>query len=93
MVHATSSSDQPRSGQLGSEEDEFDTGRVRRWLLGLAEATVTANGSRATFVSDMYFEAAEAIERLKRNLDRRDKFIVERGLWMDFIDQLPKEPE
>jgi hypothetical protein len=43
---------------------EPDYGKTRRWLLGLAEAQVTASGSRATFVSDMYFEAAEAIDTL-----------------------------
>lgn len=41
-----------------------DYDSTRRYLLGLAEAAVTANGNRATFVSDMYFEAAEAIETL-----------------------------
>jgi hypothetical protein len=43
---------------------EPDYAKTRRWLLGPAEAQVTASGSRATFVSDMYFEAAEAIETL-----------------------------
>jgi len=39
--------------------------KLHRWLLGLAEAQVTASGSRATFVSDMYFDAAEAINTLE----------------------------
>ncbi len=43
-----------------------DWERVVRWLLGLAERQVTVAGSRATFVSDMYFEAAECIERLAK---------------------------
>lgn len=93
MVQATVQSDIPPNGQLSSQDDEDDAGRIRRWLQGLAEATVRANGGRATFVSDMYFEAAEAIERLERNLNGRDKFIGERGLWMDFVDQLPNEPK
>ena len=47
---------------------EPDYDKTRRWLLGLAEAQVTASGSRATFVSDMYFEAAEAIKDLQTQL-------------------------
>jgi hypothetical protein len=36
-----------------------------RWLRGLAENTVTNNGSRRSFVSDMYFEAADAIATMR----------------------------
>jgi hypothetical protein len=53
---------------------EPDYAKTRRWLLGPAEAQVTASGSRATFVSDMYFEAAEAIETLmKQQADHQAK--------------------
>lgn len=45
-----------------------DHDRVKRWLLGLAERQVTASGSRATFTSDMYFEAAESIEQLSAEI-------------------------
>lgn len=48
---------------------EPDHEKTRRWLLGLAERQVMASGSRATFVSDMYFEAAEAIETLLKQQD------------------------
>mgnify|MGYP000888566680 CR=1 FL=1 len=43
---------------------ENDTAKLIRWLRGRAEAAVTAAGSRATFKSDMYFSAADAIEGL-----------------------------
>lgn len=33
-----------------------------RWARVQAENTVTANGSKASFVSDMFFELAEALE-------------------------------
>lgn len=33
-------------------------------------------------------QAAE-IERLQRNLDGRDAFIVAKGLWSEFVAQLP----
>lgn len=42
-----------------STDDEL----IRR-LRGLAEAAVNASGSRATFVSDMYFEAADRLAAL-----------------------------
>lgn len=32
---------------------------------------------------------AERIASLEANLDGRDKFIVTRGLWFDFVDELP----
>ena len=35
-------------------------------------------------------EAAECIDRLSRNLNGRDDFIVNLGLWDDFVRQLPK---
>jgi len=31
-----------------------------------------------------------AVIALKASLDRRDKFIADRGLWQDFVDTLPK---
>lgn len=34
-------------------------------------------------------EAADAIERLERNMQIRDEFIVNRGLWTDFTASLP----
>jgi hypothetical protein len=42
-----------------------DHEKLIRWLRGLAENTVTNNGSRRSFVSDMYFEAADAIASLQ----------------------------
>lgn len=35
-------------------------------------------------------EAADRIEQLQRNLDGRDDFIGGKGLWDEFIGQLPK---
>jgi len=32
---------------------------------------------------------AEEIERLRKNLETRDKFIVNTGRWQDFVDGLP----
>lgn len=40
----------------------------------------------------MLEEAAECIDRLSRNLNGRDDFIVNLGLWDDFVGQLPKSP-
>jgi hypothetical protein len=48
----------------------IDHDKLVRWLRGLAEAAVTANGSRATFASDMYFEAADAIASLQGEVER-----------------------
>jgi hypothetical protein len=31
--------------------------------------------------------------RMLGQLTVRDKFICDRGLWMDFVDQLPSKPE
>ena len=45
-----------------------DTDKLVRWLRGLAERQVNASGSRATFVSDMYFEAADAIEQARAEI-------------------------
>ena len=44
--------------------EKLDHDKLIRWLRGLAEAAVTASGSRATFTSDMYFDAADAIGNL-----------------------------
>lgn len=33
--------------------------------------------------------AADAIERLELNLESRDVFIVQQGLWPAFVDSLP----
>ncbi len=41
-----------------------DPDSTRRYLLCLAKARVEASGGRPTFVSDMYFQGAEAIETL-----------------------------
>jgi hypothetical protein len=35
-------------------------------------------------------EVSDEVARLQRLLDGRDKFIVDRGLWQDFVDQLPR---
>lgn len=35
-------------------------------------------------------EAAEEIERLRANLNGRDDFIVDKGLWSEFMDTLPR---
>jgi hypothetical protein len=51
-----------------SESAEVDYDKIVRWCRGLAEAQVTANGSKASFVSDMYFDAADAIEKLRTEL-------------------------
>lgn len=39
---------------------------------------------------ELLIEAAESIERLAANLEGRDKFIGERGLFDAFVQQLPK---
>ena len=44
--------------------DKLEYSKLIRWLHGCAERQVMAAGSRATFISDMFFEAADAIERL-----------------------------
>lgn len=44
--------------------EKLDHDKLIRWLRGLASRQVTAAGSRATFTSDMYFEAADAIGNL-----------------------------
>jgi hypothetical protein len=44
--------------------------KLIRWLRGLAERQVTAAGSRATFTSDMYFDAADAIETLQEAAEK-----------------------
>ena len=36
-------------------------------------------------------EAADEIERLKKNLNGRDDFLVKIGQWQAFVDQLPRE--
>jgi hypothetical protein len=41
---------------------------------------------------DAVSDLVDEIAKLQRNLASRDKFIVERGLWDDFVDQLPREP-
>ncbi len=51
-----------------TESTEIDYDKIIRWCRGLAEKQATANGSKASFVSDMYFEAADAIERLRTEL-------------------------
>jgi hypothetical protein len=45
--------------------EKLNHGKLIRWLRGIAERQVTAAESRATFTSDMYFDAAEAIETLQ----------------------------
>lgn len=35
--------------------------------------------------------AVETIERLHRNLNSRDDFLVGKGLWLEFVDSLPKQ--
>lgn len=47
-----------------------DYTKLIRWLRGLAERQVMASGSRATFVSDMYFDAADAIENLQEATEK-----------------------
>lgn len=34
-------------------------------------------------------EAADRIEQIEAQLAERDKFIVSKGLWNEFVDQLP----
>jgi hypothetical protein len=67
-----------------------DHDKLIRWLRGLAEAAVTANGSRATFASDMYFEAAEAIASLQGEVERLKEalkpFAHEADHWVVFPD-------
>jgi len=62
-----------------------DYDRTRLWLLGLAETQVTASGSRATFVSDMYFEAAEAIDTLMKQQAGHQAKVSE---YMDICENL-----
>ena len=45
--------------------EKLNHGKLIRWLRGIAERQVTALGNQATFTSDMYFDAAEAIETLQ----------------------------
>lgn len=42
---------------------------IVRWCRELAKRQVAAAESRATFASDMYFEAADAIEKLRAALE------------------------
>lgn len=51
----------------------MDTSKLIRWLNELAERQVTVSGSRATFVSDMYFEAASRLPALQGENDRLRK--------------------
>lgn len=59
--------------------------KIVRWLRGLAEAAVNAAGSRATFVSETYFEAADRIEALGNQL----RAAIDRA-WQP-IDTAPKD--
>ena len=38
----------------------------------------------------LYGKLADRIENLERNLNGRDKFLVDNDLWAKFVDQLPK---
>jgi FtsZ-binding cell division protein ZapB len=42
-----------------------------------------------TLDSVLEHQAANEIERLIELLDNRDRFIVDRDLWQDFVDALP----
>jgi hypothetical protein len=46
------------------------------------------DGERFGTSSEMIAE----IKRLRKLLDGRDKFIVDQGLWLAFVDQLPATP-
>lgn len=65
------------------------TGEVRRRERGAASATslygVIKNQADANHLRTILASHAE----LTKNLQRRDDFIVDRGLWPDFVDQLP----
>lgn len=65
-----------------------------RWARSQAERTVTANGARASFISDMFFDLADALEEASPTqpsdgqsaLDaRRYRYLRERDL--DTIDK------
>ncbi len=42
------------------------------------------------YTGALLVEAIEAIARYARNLDGRDEFIVSKGLWSEFVGQLPR---
>lgn len=69
-----------------AEKLSLNHDKLIRWLRGLAAAAVTAAGSRATFTSDMYFEAADAIG----NLHADKVFLIEAA--RSFIGEIEDTP-
>ena len=47
-------------------------------------------GGIASSLSEIFRGAADEIERLKNLLDGRDQFIVNNGLWHEFVANLEK---
>lgn len=68
-----------------ADPSEKELQHARSWLLGQAERTVAANGSRATFASDMYFVAASAIALL---LNQKDGHGTKLREYMDICESL-----
>lgn len=62
---------------MSETEELIDTPKLIRWLEGLAERQVTSSGSRATFVSDMYFEASSRLSSLQEENNRLQSRILE----------------
>lgn len=57
----------------------------------LRYAVQTAKDDGHTQLSDLIGEAADEIEQLRRNLNGRDDFLVNKGLWQEFVDDLPRQ--
>jgi len=62
------------------EEREFRDGEVRWQRSSYSSVEILPRQNEAL---------RSEVERLQRNLDGRDTFIVGKGLWLEFVDQLP----
>ncbi len=66
--------------------DELRNGQKPMQILGGQYMSITAGPS-------IFERAAAEIERLRALLNGRDDFIVDRGLWSDFVAALPGSNE
>ena len=57
----------------------------------LRYAAQTAKDDDLLHLADLISEAVDEIGQLRRNLNRRDDFLVDNGLWQEFTDSLPRK--
>jgi hypothetical protein len=64
---------------------------IKELLSNLHDLHKQATVERSHFyVGRLVTQSIETIERLERNLGGRDEFLVKKGLWSEFVDQLPR---